>query len=146
MGTQITGGVDTHLDVHVAAALDDHGGLLGDRVVRDDTGRLSRARGLARCRSVRSWWSVSKGTGSYGAGLTRHLHGRGDQRGRGRSTEPATTSPGREVRHARRGERSSSRVRGRRARRAEDPRRQRRSDPRAAIGPHQRHAGTEPGR
>ena len=29
MGTQITGGVDTHLDVHVAAALDEHGGLLG---------------------------------------------------------------------------------------------------------------------
>ena len=29
MGTQITGGVDTHLEVHVAAALDDHGGLLG---------------------------------------------------------------------------------------------------------------------
>ncbi len=28
MGTQITGGVDTHLDVHVAAALDEHGGLL----------------------------------------------------------------------------------------------------------------------
>jgi transposase len=28
MGTQITGGVDTHLDVHVAAALDDRGGLL----------------------------------------------------------------------------------------------------------------------
>ena len=29
MGTQITGGVDTHLEVHVAAALDEHGGLLG---------------------------------------------------------------------------------------------------------------------
>jgi hypothetical protein len=29
MGTQITGGVDTHLDVHVAAALDEHGALLG---------------------------------------------------------------------------------------------------------------------
>jgi hypothetical protein len=29
MGTQITGGVDTHLDVHVAAALDERGGLLG---------------------------------------------------------------------------------------------------------------------
>jgi transposase len=28
MGSQITGGVDTHLDVHVAAALDDRGGLL----------------------------------------------------------------------------------------------------------------------
>ncbi len=25
----VTGGVDTHLDVHVAAALDDIGGLLG---------------------------------------------------------------------------------------------------------------------
>jgi transposase len=29
MGTQIMGGVDTHLEVHVAAALDEHGGLLG---------------------------------------------------------------------------------------------------------------------
>jgi hypothetical protein len=29
MGAQITGGVDTHRDVHVAAALDEHGGLLG---------------------------------------------------------------------------------------------------------------------
>ncbi len=26
---RITGGVDTHLDVHVAAALDDRGSLLG---------------------------------------------------------------------------------------------------------------------
>lgn len=26
--SQITGGVDTHLDVHVAAALDERGGLL----------------------------------------------------------------------------------------------------------------------
>lgn len=26
---RITGGVDTHLDTHVAAALDHHGGLLG---------------------------------------------------------------------------------------------------------------------
>ncbi len=29
MGSRITGGVDTHLDVHVAAALDERGGLLG---------------------------------------------------------------------------------------------------------------------
>ena len=31
----ITGGVDTHLDVHVAAALDPNGGVLGRRVVHD---------------------------------------------------------------------------------------------------------------
>ena len=48
MGTQITGGVDTHLDVHVAAALDEHGGVVGNGVVRDDTrgyrelGRVAR--------------------------------------------------------------------------------------------------------
>jgi len=29
LARQITGGVDTHLDVHVAAALDERGGLLG---------------------------------------------------------------------------------------------------------------------
>ena len=29
MTSRITGGVDTHLDVHVAAALDERGGLLG---------------------------------------------------------------------------------------------------------------------
>src|SRR2546430_6942782 len=28
-GRRVTGGVDTHLDLHVAAALDDIGGLLG---------------------------------------------------------------------------------------------------------------------
>ena len=33
----VTGGVDTHLDVHVAAALDDIGGLLG--VERFETSR-----------------------------------------------------------------------------------------------------------
>jgi hypothetical protein len=29
MPSRITGGVDTHLDVHVAAALDERGGLRG---------------------------------------------------------------------------------------------------------------------
>ena len=29
MPSRLTGGVDTHLDVHVAAALDERGGLLG---------------------------------------------------------------------------------------------------------------------
>src|SRR5437868_1418255 len=72
MGTQITGGVDTHLDVHVAAALDDHGGLLGT---------ASFATTPDGYRDLADWLTSFgeivvvgvEGTGSYGAGLTRHL-------------------------------------------------------------------------
>ena len=45
----VTGGVDTHLDVHVAAALDAFGALLGTDVSTDPTGYealLQLARGL----------------------------------------------------------------------------------------------------
>jgi transposase len=76
MGTQITGGVDTHLDVHVAAALDDHGGLLGT---------ASFATTPDGYRELAGWLASFgevvvvgvEGTGSYGAGLTRHLHAQG---------------------------------------------------------------------
>jgi transposase len=72
MGTQITGGVDTHLDVHVAAALDEHGGLLGT---------ASFATTPAGYRELVEWFASLgevvlvgvEGTGSYGAGLTRYL-------------------------------------------------------------------------
>jgi transposase len=68
----ITGGVDTHLDVHVAAALDERGALLG--VESFDT----TAEGYKK---LLGWLSDFgpvelvgvEGTGSYGAGLTRHL-------------------------------------------------------------------------
>jgi len=76
MGAQITGGVDTHLDVHVAAALDDHGGVLGTAsfaATRD--GYVALARWLG------SFGDVAlvgvEGTGSYGAGLTRQLQREG---------------------------------------------------------------------
>ena len=72
IGSQITGGVDTHLDVHVAAVLDDHGGLLGTSsfaTTRDGYGAL--------CAWLCSFGDVVvvgvEGTGSYGAGLTRYL-------------------------------------------------------------------------
>jgi transposase len=76
MGTQITGGVDTHLDVHVAAVLDDRGGLLAT---------ASFATTPAGYAELAEWFMSFgeivvvgvEGTGSYGAGLTRHLHGRG---------------------------------------------------------------------
>lgn len=73
---RITGGIDTHLDVHVAAALDELGTLLGTCSFAA-TGRGYRE--LHR-------WLVGfgdvvlvgvEGTGSYGAGLTRHLHSEG---------------------------------------------------------------------
>ena len=68
----VTGGVDTHLDVHVAAVLDQIGGVLGTESF--DTGRVGEdtlARWLA------SFGRVARvgveGTGSYGAGLARLL-------------------------------------------------------------------------
>jgi transposase len=73
MPEQITGGVDTHLDVHVAAALNSIGGLLG---VQQFPATAAGYRAL-------TGWLASfgdvvlvgvEGTGSYGAGLTRHLH------------------------------------------------------------------------
>lgn len=73
---RVTGGVDTHLDVHVAAALDRVGGLLGTK---------SFAVNPAGYKSLLSWLEsfgeVGKvgveGTGSYGAGLARFLRQHG---------------------------------------------------------------------
>jgi transposase len=68
----VVGGVDTHLDVHVAAALDPAGGLLGVE---------SFPATPAGYRSLLDWMGsfgpVSRvgveGTGAYGAGLARFL-------------------------------------------------------------------------
>jgi len=68
----ITGGVDTHRDVHVAAALDPLGGLLGSESFPTDP---------AGYKALLSWLEtfgeVTKigveGTGSYGSGLSRYL-------------------------------------------------------------------------
>jgi transposase len=68
----VFGGVDTHLDVHVAAALDGVGGELGVKSFPTTaTGYAQLLEWLA------GFGAVTKvgveGTGSYGAGLTRHL-------------------------------------------------------------------------
>jgi transposase len=68
----ITGGVDTHLDVHVAAALNEIGGLLGTK---------SFATTPAGYRALLAWLASFgevvkvgvEGTSSYGTGLTRYL-------------------------------------------------------------------------
>lgn len=71
----ITGGVDTHLDVHVAAALDPNGGVLGIE---------SFPTTAAGCAELADWLASFgpltrvgvEGTGAYGAGLARHLRSR----------------------------------------------------------------------
>jgi transposase len=74
--TLITGGVDTHLNFHVAAAIDANGGTLGVEtfpVSRRHYGELARwLRGFGEIDRV-----GVEGTGSYGAGLSRYLRGAG---------------------------------------------------------------------
>jgi transposase len=68
----ITGGVDTHAEVHVAAALDPIGGLLGVREFPvTAAGYASLLGWLAEFGTV--VLVGIEGTGSYGAGLARHM-------------------------------------------------------------------------
>jgi transposase len=68
----ITGGVDTHADTHVAAALDPVGGLLGVQefpaTAAGYSGLLGWLGGFGTVCLV-----GIEGTGSYGAGLARHV-------------------------------------------------------------------------
>jgi transposase len=69
----VIGGIDTHKDLHVAAALDSAGMVLGSEAFS-----TTRAGYRALVRWLRSFGDVRRvgieGTGSYGAGITRHLH------------------------------------------------------------------------
>jgi transposase len=68
----ITGGVDTHADVHVAAALDPIGGLLG--VAEFPATPAGYAQLLGWLGGFGTVCLVGvEGTGSYGAGLARHI-------------------------------------------------------------------------
>jgi transposase len=72
----ITGGVDTHADVHVAAALDPVGGLLG--VAEFPATQAGYARLLAWLGGFGTVCLVGiEGTGRYGAGLARHVSAAG---------------------------------------------------------------------
>ena len=68
----ITGGVDTHADTHVAAALNPVGGLLGVRVFPATAAGYAAMLGWLRGFGTVALVGV-EGTGSYGAGLARHL-------------------------------------------------------------------------
>jgi transposase len=68
----VTGGVDTHADMHVAAALDPVGGLLGVEEFPVSPAGYARLLGW-----LGGFGTVAlvgtEGTGSYGAGLARHV-------------------------------------------------------------------------
>jgi transposase len=72
----VVGGIDTHKDLHVAAVLDTAGVVLGTQSFS-----TTRAGYRALVRWMRSYGDVRQvgieGTGSYGAGVTRHLHDAG---------------------------------------------------------------------
>jgi transposase len=72
----VVGGVDTHADVHVAAAIDGNGGVLGIEAFPADTaGYQDLFRWLTSFGPV---YRVGvEGTGSYGVGLARFLHDEG---------------------------------------------------------------------
>jgi transposase len=76
MVSGVVGGVDTHADVLVAAALDMNGGVLGIESFPADAGGYRRLE-----RWLCSFGPVVKvgveGTGSYGVGLSRHFHANG---------------------------------------------------------------------
>jgi transposase len=68
----ITGGVDTHADTHVAAALDPIGGLLGVQEFPATAAGYARLLGWLGGFGTVALVGI-EGTGSYGAGLARHV-------------------------------------------------------------------------
>ena len=70
--TAITGGVDTHADTHVAAALDPVGGLLGVREFPATAAGYARLLGWLGGFGTVALVGI-EGTGSYGAGLARYV-------------------------------------------------------------------------
>ena len=68
----VTGGVDTHAGTHVAAALDPVGGLLGVREFPATAAGDSRLLGWLGGFGTVCLVGI-EGTGSYGAGLARHI-------------------------------------------------------------------------
>ena len=68
-------GVDTHKHTHTAAAVSRHGAVLEHvTVTADPAGYVELVEFADRHAGVRVW--AIEGTGSYGAGLARHLHDR----------------------------------------------------------------------
>ena len=93
----VTGGVDTHLDVHVAAAVDANGGVLGvESFATTPVGFGELRRWLAGFGTIDR--VGVEGTGAYGAGLRASSARSGPGRDRGRPAESTGATPQRQVR------------------------------------------------
>src|SRR5436190_15022695 len=68
----VTGGVDTHADVHVAAVVDQVGRVLGTQAFTADASGYADALAWMSAHGELARVGV-EGTGSYGAGLARYL-------------------------------------------------------------------------
>jgi transposase len=73
---EVTGGVDTHADTHTAAALDERGRLLGHATFRATPAGYDELLDWLTGHGQVATVGV-EGTGSYGAGLARHLRAEG---------------------------------------------------------------------
>ena len=70
---RVTVGVDTHKDVHVAAAMDHLGRRLGESSIPTTPSGYRDLLAWAKSHGKVEAWGI-EGTGSYGAGLSRFLH------------------------------------------------------------------------
>ena len=74
MVRNVVGGVDTHADTHVAAAVDANGGVLGIESFSADESGFKALLGWLTSHGEIQMVGV-EGTGSWGVGLARFLHG-----------------------------------------------------------------------
>ena len=72
----LVGGVDTHLDVHVAAVVDPNGGVLGIKSFPTTPAGYGELSSWMRSFGPMERVGV-EGTGAYGAGLSRYLQRQG---------------------------------------------------------------------
>jgi transposase len=92
----VTGGVDTHADVHVAAVVDQVGRVLGTQAFTADASGYADALAWMSAHGELARVGV-EGTGSYGAGLARYLAVCGVEVSRGDPAEPPGPPPARQV-------------------------------------------------
>lgn len=76
LAQRVVVGVDTHKHNHVAVAIDALGRVLGSRSVRATEHEYGALHGWAQRLSADVVYGI-EGTGSYGAGLSRHLEAKG---------------------------------------------------------------------
>ena len=72
----VTGGVDTHSEIHVAAVVDQIGRVLGNETFAATKAGYQAALAWMRCHGRLDRVGV-EGTGSYGTGLARYLSSQG---------------------------------------------------------------------